>query len=201
MNHLILTYCLIAFKDIPEVDRMDGDLVPPQPFQVDHIVIPTVDGENAPERLTTGTGLGRQHHHVGYLVANNGLSEADETGKQDFVSQGPVGHRSVVLVHHLDHTEVLEDVQTPINTTLHGPQSLLGAVDVENRASPHRVDLLSKLAAKGFASTGNNTGLDVQASQDLLGHQQSQHRWESPQHIGLQSIQPTYQLLDGSGSR
>jgi hypothetical protein len=81
MNYLILPYISVTFQNIPEMDRMDGNLFSPLTAKIENIVIPAVDGQNTPEWLAARAGLRGQHHHIGYLVADDGLSETKQTGE------------------------------------------------------------------------------------------------------------------------
>ena len=86
MDYLVLPYIREAFQDVPKMDRMNGDLSPRPTLKVENIVIPPVDGKNTPEWLATRAWLRSQHHHIRYFVAYDGLSKAEETGKQNLVS-------------------------------------------------------------------------------------------------------------------
>jgi len=86
MDHLVLPYIREAFKNVPKMDRMNGNLSPRSTLKVENIVIPPVDGKNTSEWLATRARFRSQYHHIGYFVADDGLSEAEETGEQNLVS-------------------------------------------------------------------------------------------------------------------
>jgi hypothetical protein len=81
MNYLVLPYIGVTFQNVPKMDGMNGNSFAPSTAKVENIVIPAVDGQNTPEWLAARTGFGSQHHHISYLVADDGLSETKQTGE------------------------------------------------------------------------------------------------------------------------
>ncbi len=85
MDYLVLSYICVTLQYVPEMDGMNGNLFSPSTAKIKNIVIPAVDGQNTAERLPTRARLGGQYHHIGYLVADDGLSETKQTGEQNLV--------------------------------------------------------------------------------------------------------------------
>jgi hypothetical protein len=102
--------------------------------------------------------------------------------------QAPVRHRAVVLIYHLNDTQIFEDMHPLVKVTLHSAESLLSPIDVKDRTLPRGLELLSQFLAQGFAATSDNTGIDMQSPLKLLGHEQPKHGWKPSKDVGLKEI-------------
>ena len=183
-----MPYISEAFQNVPKVDRVNSNLSLSSTPEVENIVIPPIDGNNTSEWLAARARLLSQHHHIRDFVADDGLSEAEETGKQNLVSQSPVGHRTIVLTYYLNNTQIFEDVHPLAGVALHSAESFLSAIDVEARTLPCSLELLSQFAGQRFAPTGDNRGINMQPPVELLCHKQPEHGWKTSKDVRLNGI-------------
>ena len=183
-----------------EPERVDRDPAAAGRRQGDDVVAAPVHGGDAGVRQAERIGPASQGDRVGQLVADQRLDPADQAGQQHLLPRDAGWHRTVPVVHDLEHHQVLQNVHASLAWAAgRGDQRLGGPVEVDRLQPPGVGHALAHVGRLHLRAGADHRRRDPQPALELLLGQRGRHRWVGGQGLGLEGVQGSHHLGQRSG--
>ena len=179
---------------------MDRDPAAAGRRQGDDVVAAPVHGGDAGVRQAERIGPASQGDRVGQLVADQRLDPADQAGQQHLLPRDAGWHRTVPVVHDLEHHQVLQNVHASLAWAAgRGDQRLGGPVEVDRLQPPGVGHALAHVGRLHLRAGADHRRRDPQPALELLLGQRGRHRWVGGQGLGLEGVQGGHHLGQRGG--